>query len=148
MADTVASYVIADTQTAYAIKLVCVSDGTGETNVVKVDKSTLTMLNGSNAAVEPAALDVQCLRWNVQGFTSVRLSWDHGTDDLFATMSGSGFDDTVSGGPVSEGLGTRGLRDPKTADGTGDILLTSAGAASGATYDITIWFRKRLAAAN
>lgn len=148
MADTVASYVIADSDSAYAVKLVGVSDGTGETNVVKVDKSTLTMRNASGALVEPAALDVQCIRWNVQGYTSIRLSWDHGTDDLICAVSGSGFDDAVSGGPFAEGLGTRGLRDPKTADGTGDILLTSAGAASGATYDLTIWFRKRLAAAN
>jgi hypothetical protein len=35
-----------------------------------------------------------------------------------------------------------GLKDPRSAGGTGDILLTTAGTTSGQTYDITLWLRK------
>lgn len=111
-----------------AYRFTNVSDGTGENAVAKIDISTLTGPNG--AAVTKTV--VEQMEWSMQGFTSVRLFWDHTTDDEIAVLSGSGFKDYREYG---------GLVDPASTGGTGDILLTTAGAASGATYDITITLR-------
>lgn len=125
MADTVDSNVILSGKRRYIIRLTNVSDGTGESAVIKVDKSTLTDSTGQ----EPGSLTIDSIQWAIQGFTSVRLFWDHTTDDEIAVLSLAGFFDYTYGG---------GLADPRSAGGTGDVLLTTAGATSGATYDITL----------
>jgi hypothetical protein len=80
MADAVASNVVLNGDQQYIIHLTNISDGTGESAVVKVDKSTLLAIDGA----EPASLDIEQVRWCIQGFTSVRLLWDHNTDDTAA----------------------------------------------------------------
>lgn len=109
-----------------------VSDGTGESAVIKVDKSTL--VGPTAEGDEPLRIVIRSLRWAVQGFTSVRLLWDHTTDDEAAVLSGNGFEDYSPFG---------GLVDPKSAGGTGDLLLTTAGTTSGNTYDITAEYELR-----
>ena len=79
------------------------------------------------------------MRWCLQGFTSVRLLWDHDTDDKALELSGSGYEDFRGDSFLRT---QKGLADPRTAGGTGDILLTTVGAVSGATYDITLWLVK------
>lgn len=125
MADTVTSIVVQNSKTEYKVHLTCISDGTGESAVAKIDKSTLT----NSVGLEPAAIHIMSIRWAIQGFTYVKLLWDHTTDDVAMILSGNGYDDFSEGG---------GLRDPQTVGTTGDLLLTSVGAVSGATYDITI----------
>lgn len=111
-----------------AYRLTNVSDSTGESAVVKVDISTLTGPVGS-ACTKTV---IEQIEWSIQGFTSVRLFWDHTADDEIAVLSGAGFKDFREFG---------GLVDPASTGGTGDILLTTAGAAANATYDITITLR-------
>lgn len=135
MADAVTTNVVSDSDTRYAVHLTNISDGTGESAVVKVDKSALT----AEDAAEPASLDIEEVRWNIQGFTSVRLLWDHTTDDVALVLTGNGYED-FRGQPSN--VAKKGLADPRSAGGTGDILLTTAGAVSGATYDITLRLRK------
>lgn len=130
MADAVTTNVIAQDETHYVVHLTNISDGTGESGVVKVDKSALT----SRVGAEPAALDIEQIRWAIQGFTSVRLLWDHTTDDVAMVLCGSGYDDFRNCGGA--------LKDPRSSGTTGDILLTTNGGSSGASYDITIWVRK------
>lgn len=125
MADTVDSLVEFSGDRIYIVRLTNVSDGTGESAVVKVDKSGLTNSKGT----EPGKLIIREIQWTMQGFTSVRLFWDHTTDDEIAVLSGNGYRDYRDSG---------GLTDPASTGGTGDILLTTAGAASGATYDIRL----------
>lgn len=126
MADTVNTTVIHQGR-HYVVNWQNRSDGTGESGVAKLDISTLTKLNGSI----PTYTVVDRLEWSISGMT-VRLDWDHTTDDELATLSGTGsFDWSSLGGKV----------DPKSAGGTGDILLTTNGQAAGATYDITAWVR-------
>lgn len=125
MADTVTSRVVNNSKGKYTVHITGISDGTGESNVVKIDKSTLLTVAGA----EPAALSIGTIRWNVQGFSYVKLHFDHTTDDTAMLLSGNGYDDFTPGG---------GLRDPLSAGQTGDLMLTSVGAAAGATYDITI----------
>ena len=113
----------------YVAHLTGISDGTGESNVVKVDRSTL-LLNG----VAPTKINIASCRWNTQGFSYIKLSWDHTADDTAMVLTGNGYDNQVEFGS---------LRDPNTSADTvtaaiGDLLLTSVGAAAGASYDITI----------
>jgi hypothetical protein len=126
MADSVTTNVVFSGSRRYIVHLTNKSDGTGEAAVIKVDKSTLT--NGKG--VEPTKLNVEGIVWNVQGFTSVQLLWDHNTDDLIANLGlRTGILDFSH-----EGV----LKDPASAGGAGDILLTTTGAAVGATYDILL----------
>lgn len=139
MADAVTSNVVAETATHYVVHLTCISDGTGETGVVKADKSAIAV---ASDGAEANSLDIEQVRWAVQGFTSVRLLWDHTTDDVAMCLTGSGYEDFRGMGAVNGLQNLPGLKDPRSTGGTGDILLTSVGAISGATYDITLILRK------
>ena len=125
MADTVDTQVLFNGTRRYVVRLTNISDGTGESAVVKIDKSTLTNGNGT----EPGKLSIVEAQWAIQGFASIRLLWDHTTDDEAMVLDGNGFRDFSD---------TGGLPDPGTAGGTGDLILTTNGAVSGATYDIYV----------
>jgi hypothetical protein len=135
MADAVTTNVISESPTHYLVHLTNISDGTGESAVTKVDKSTLVASDGS----EPASLDIEEVQWSIGGFSSVRILWDHTTDDVGLALSGSGYKNFMG---VNENRAPKGLADPRSSGDTGDIKLTTAGAISGATYDITLLLRK------
>lgn len=127
MADTVDTLVVHAGYKNYTIRITNVSDGTGESAVAKV---TLSGLAGPNLGLPPTGTKIKEISWSIQGFTSVRLFWDHTTDDEIVVLGpGNGY---------ANWTGVGGLVDPRSAGGTGNILLTTAGAASNATYDITI----------
>lgn len=130
MADAVTTRVQVNGARNYVATFTNISDGTGENSVVKIDKSALVNESG----LEPDTLSIVRIAWSIQGFTSVRISFDHTTDDVvFICATGNGYWDEAESGPI---------RDPDTAGGTGDILFTTAGAVSGATYTITMAVRK------
>lgn len=131
MADTVVSQLLGQEPMRKVLHIANISDGTGETAVIKLDKSLYTRPTPGSPSVfaEPTSVDIEWVRWNVQGFSSVRIYWDHTTDDLALVLAGSGFDDFDGRGP---------LVDPRSAGGPGDLILTTAGAAAGATYDISL----------
>jgi hypothetical protein len=113
------------------LHLTNISDNTGESTVVKADISALTM----DDARTPTATVVDMIEYNIQGFTSVSLYWDHDTNDEIAVLpAGSGTIDFYAYG---------GKMDPRSTGGSGDIILTTAGSASGNTYDISIHFRPK-----
>ena len=127
MADVVTSRVIADGPRNYIVHLTNISDGTGESLVTKVNLSTLKTDDNQ----VPTKTSVKEIQWSVQGFTSIRLYWDHNTDDTLAMLGvGNGYFEWGALGFLS---------DPASAGGTGDILLTTAGQVAGATYDITLY---------
>lgn len=128
MADTVDTVTLFRGTTRCAVRLTNISDGTGESAVVKVDKSALAVLLG---ITEPAKIIIEYMDWAIQGFASVRLHFDHTTDDEIAVLCGNGARDFT---PFD------GLVDPGSAGGTGDIILTTNGGGSGSTYDIFIVF--------
>lgn len=108
----------------HAVHLTNLYNDAVETNVVKIDKSTLT----GPDLTEPSTLSIAYVRWAIQGHTYVKLSWDHDTDVTAMMLSGNGFDDFREfGGKADTGTG-----------GTGDLLLTTIGGSATATYDITI----------
>lgn len=128
MTDTVTTNTIFSGRRKLSLQLTNLSDGTGESAVIKVDKSGLETFE----ELEPSKLVVEEITWSISGFTAVELYWDHTADDALAKMAGNGYVDYRSVG---------GLVDPGSTGGTGDILLTTIGAAADATYDITIVLR-------
>lgn len=125
MADTVTSQVLLSGPRRHVVVLTGVSDGTGETAVVKVDRSALKTLDG----VEPARLAIERAQWMMQGIDYIRLAWDHASDDTALVLSGDGK-------LCFEGVGA--LKDPGSAGGTGDLLLTSVGAVAGGSYTLVL----------
>lgn len=136
MSDAVTSRVISDSADEYLIHLTNISDGTGESAVIKADISTLLATDGA----APDALDILECRWAIQGFTSVRILWGTTSAVVALVLTGSGYDD-FRGDAFNRA--SNGLTDPRTATGERDILLTTNGGSSGATYDITLRLRKR-----
>ena len=129
MADAVTSNVIFAGSRRYIIQCQNISDGTGESDVVKVDVSALTGPNG----IAPTSVVIEAVEYSIQGFSSVRIEFDATTDDKALTL-GPGFgslDFSYAGG----------IKNPKSTGTVGDILFTTAGALSGATYDITLFLR-------
>jgi hypothetical protein len=125
MADVVTSQIIANGNRYHIVHLTSISDGTGESGVIKVDLSTCDLGNG----VFATGSSVKEIQWSIQGFTTVGLFWDHTSDGTISMLA--------AGNGYSE-FGMLGmLRDTGTG-GTGDVLLTTYGAVSGATYDITL----------
>jgi hypothetical protein len=129
MADTVDTLVLRNSRQEYTARFTNVSDGTGEAAVIKVDISTLIGPNG----LAPTSVSLCEIHWSIQGFSSVRLFWDHDTnDEMVVLAAGNGY---INYRDVSL------MNDPKSAGGTGDVLFTTAGAAANATYNITAAFR-------
>ena len=129
MADTVDSLVLVNQPPYYTIRLTNVSDGTGESAVVKVDKSALVDIDG----LEPVALDLVGIEWDVSGM-NVTLLWDHTTDDEMIVLNGQGEWDQVKDGAI---------RDPRSAGATGDVLLTTNAHSSGDSYTILLRLKMR-----
>lgn len=132
MADTVTSQTLKDHAKGYAIKLTNVSDGTGETNVTKVDASALIAANADGTE----RLTITKLFWSIASGTSstmsprVTLTWGGGTPATIVTLTGSGFWDLTTAGqaPLTNNAGTP----------TGDILLSTAGFTANAAYTLII----------
>ena len=111
-----------------------ISDGTGESAVTKIDISTYTF--GGQApdhSFAPVYTTIEMVDFAIQGFASVRLLWDHTTDDEIVVLPAG------VGTVYFQAIG--GKTDPRSAGGTGDVLLTTNGGASGSTYDIAIYWR-------
>lgn len=135
MADTATTRTLLDTSTRLIVQLSGISDGTGESAVTKVDKSTFT----ANDNAEPASLDIERIDYVVAGFPYVKILWDHTADDQAIVLPAGAaelhFDDVVSAAqPI--------LTDPRSTGGTGDILLTSPAAATNGVYSIFLYLRK------
>jgi hypothetical protein len=131
MAATTTKEVIFQGHRKYAIKVQCTDDGSGLTGYSVVDISTLTGFTGmpiTYTALEEA-------EWDVQGYNYIQLYWDHTTPAPMMTM-GAG-----NGNVSYEHIGY--LFDPKTAGGTGDILVSTNGAIAGASFDFTIVIQLR-----
>ena len=114
----------------YVVHLTNKSDGTGETNVTKIDVSTLTNAFGNTAT----KLTVDRIEYSVWGIDYVELKFDADTDDVLALLKGQGVIDWSLEG---------GYTDPQSTGATGDLLLTTSGATSGGGYDITLWTRPK-----
>jgi len=139
MADAVTTNVILDNATHYVAHFTNISDGTGESAVVKVDKSAI---GAASDGAEAGSLDIERVEWCCSGM-QVRILWEHTTDDLAMVLDGNGsFDFTGRHVNVTGVNHLEGLKDPRSSGGTGDILFTTNGHTSGDTYSVTLWLRK------
>ena len=98
-----------------------------ETDTVVIDKSTLVGPDGVNP---PSKIRIDEITWAVgSGFDYVLLEWDTATDEVIDYFQGQGFMDYFASG---------GGKAPAAVDGTGDVVLTTSGGASGDTYSLLI----------
>uniref|UniRef100_A0A6M3JW67 Putative structural protein n=1 Tax=viral metagenome TaxID=1070528 RepID=A0A6M3JW67_9ZZZZ len=111
------------------IQMTGISDGTGESEVVKLDISELRAVSGA----APYRTTIERLEWDVAGIDNIHLQWDRNPKETIVVLSGRGKRDYRPEG---------GLVDPgETGDATGDILLTSNSAAPGGSYNILMTVR-------
>jgi len=120
MADLVTSQVIFNGSKKVIKAFTSVSDGTGEAAVQKVDISALI---GA-----PTAVNIMKVWYDVVGM-SVKILFDHTTDDTGLVLAGQGFFDFSSFG---------GIPDPASAGATGDILFTTVNHGISDTYTIVL----------
>jgi hypothetical protein len=126
MADAVQTNVITDGSKRKVIQILNYSDGTGEADVVKLDVS---------ADDDADYYSIQEIQYDIGGFTGVTIKFDATTDDEGVYLpTGTGYKNFGSMG---------GLPDPKSTGWTGDILVSTVGAAADATYDILIHVKKK-----
>jgi hypothetical protein len=130
MADTVDVQYIHSGPRKIVVKFSGYSDGTGEVDAIKVDKSTLVGPNGA----EPSKLVVEEIEWNLRGYNYLILEWDRTSDQEIAVLASGGYKDYRAYG---------GLCD-NASGGTGDIILTSSGAVAGSSYDISMVCRLKV----
>lgn len=128
MADTVSTNLLfpkklSENTRSLRLQFLNVSDGTGETEVIKVKKSGLSHLSGAPCV----ALTIMSIDWFVDGMR-VDVYFDHATDIKIATLTGHGYIDFEPYG---------GLTDP-AYDGTGDIIFTTSNHSSGDSYMIIL----------
>ena len=121
MADDVLNRII-DGDRRVMVLCNCFSDGTGETDAVKVDFSAL---GGS-----PTDVKIMKIQYNVYGY-DVRLEWDATADIEIAYLQGHGELDFTY---------INGLTNNAGAGKTGDIVLTTAGARADAGDGYTLIF--------
>ncbi len=119
-ADAVTSQTLFNGSRKTVRKFTSLSDGTGETAVQKVDISGLT---GA-----PTSVRIMQVWYSISG-PSVRVLFDHATDDTAVILSGNGYLDFRSFG---------GIADPGSSGGTGDIFFTTVGAVNNDTYSIIL----------
>ena len=131
MADAVTSQTIFDGDKKVIQKFTNISDGTGESEVKKVDVSALTT-NGHGQTC--TSVTIEKIWWQCIGMKT-RLFFD-ATSNAFIIELGenqSGYHDYSSFG---------GLKNNAGSGVTGDILFTTVGHSSADTYTITLEMRK------
>ena len=80
MADTVSTRILEQGERNLIVQLTNLSDGTGETGVVKVDASTLSPI--------PDDLVIDWVQWDISGM-NVQIDWD-ATANVTALLLGAG----------------------------------------------------------
>ena len=137
MADTVTSQTLRDTASHWAIKLTNASDGTGETDVVKVSANNLVASSGGGTQ----RLTINKIFWSVASGTSatmsprVTLKWKGASSNTdIVTLTGSGYWDLTTSGQC-----------PLVNNATnpnGDILLSTTGFTANAAYTVILEGKK------
>ena len=120
MTDAVTSQILIDGERNVVIKFTNLSDGTGESDVNKVDVSAL-----SGA---PAGVRIDKIQYDIAGLT-VQLEWDASTDEIIGLFTGQNMMDFTKFG---------GIRNNAGAGKTGDILLTTVGHTANDSYTIIL----------
>jgi len=130
MADIVTTQTIADTSgVKFVAKLTNFSDGTGETQVKKIDASEVTfMTEDDQRKIARVWYSIN----TANNKSAVELIWDGATNSTAMFLSGNGYIDLrTAGNEISNNATTP----------TGDVLLSTKNFANGDNYTIIIEFR-------
>jgi len=130
MADTVTTQILSDTSgVKFVAKLTNFSDGSGETDVIKIDASTTTfMTQDGNRKIAKVFYSIN----TANSKSSVELKWAGATNATAMFLSGQGFFDfRTTGNEIANNATTP----------TGDVLLSTRNFADGDNYFIVIEFR-------
>ena len=130
MADLVTTQTIADTSgVKFVSKLTNFSDGTGETQVKKIDASEVTfMTEDGNRKISRVWYSIN----TANNKSAVELIWDGETNSTAMFLSGNGYIDLRTAGNEIVNNATTP---------TGDVLLSTKNFAIGDNYTIIIEFR-------
>ena len=130
MADIVTTQTIADTSgVKFVTKLTNFSDGTGETQVKKIDASEVTfMTEDGNRKISKVWYSIN----TANAKSAVELIWDGETNSTAMLLSGNGYIDLRTAGNEIVNNATTP---------TGDVLLSTKNFAIGDNYTIIIEFR-------
>jgi hypothetical protein len=128
MADAVTSTTILDGTHRALIQLTSLSDGTGESAVNKVDVSGLNARADGTAC---SGVTIDKVHHSVTGFTQVQLFWDATTNTVALALA-----ESSNGHMDFSNFG--GIQNTSSSGKTGDILLTTIGAANLDTYVIVL----------
>jgi hypothetical protein len=128
MADAVSTTTISDGLHRAVIQFTNLSDGTGESAVTKVDVSSLAAKSDGTAC---SGVTIEKIAHSITGFTQVQLLWGATVDTIAIALAEStnGHMDFCDFG---------GLVNTSGAGKTGDIKLTTLGAAANDTYVIVL----------
>ena len=130
MADAVTSQVVFDGTRTAVMKFTNISDGTGESAVLKVDVSALTGFQGKTCTgVNIVTLDAMTVGMGVD------ILWDATTDVICYTI---GADQFVSFDFARFG----GITNNAGSGKTGDLMFTTVGATAGDRYTIVLEMTK------
>ena len=130
MVDAVTSQIIFDGTRTAVMKFTNISDGTGETAVLKVDVSALTGFQGQTCTgVNIVTLDAMTVGMGVD------ILWDATTDVICYTI---GADQFVSFDFARFG----GITNNAGSGKTGDLMFTTVGATAGDRYTIVLEMTK------
>jgi hypothetical protein len=125
MADAVTSQILVDGERNAVMKFTNISDGTGETNALKVDVSAL--------AGAPSSVKITAIEYDISGM-QVELLWDATTKvPAFILSQGQQRLDFSKAGGITNNAG---------AGMNGDLLFTTLGASAGDTYAIVLHMKK------
>ena len=136
MADAVTSQTILDGERLFIGKFTNISDGTGETGVIKIDVSAL---NPNSFGLACNGVKINKIYGTTHGM-EVRILWDASTD-VFAwqiPQNSNYLMDLSSFGGIPNNAG---------AGVTGDVLFTTADASAGDMYSIVLECTKTYASA-
>jgi len=130
MADIVTTQTIADTSgVKFVTKLTNFSDGTGETQVKKIDASEVTfMTEDGNRKISRVWYSIN----TANAKSAVELIWDGETNSTAMLLSGNGYIDLRTAGNEIVNNATTP---------TGDVLLSTKNFAIGDNYTLIIEFR-------
>lgn len=126
MADAVTTQILVDGTQRAVFKFTNISDGGGESGVVKIDVSALSSFQG-----EPCtSVSIQRVDVITSGM-GINMLWDATTDVIALTFGDADFVslDFSRFGGITNNAGT---------GKTGDLLFTTVGAASGDRYTVVI----------
>lgn len=130
MADAVATQILFDGAKTAIMKFTNVSDGTGESNVTKVDVSALSTYQGQTCT----GVDIERIFATTHGM-EVDIKWDANTDVLCMTVPQN----------IMQEWDMRdfgGLTNNASTGKNGDVLFSTVDASNGDRYTIILYMRK------